>query len=119
MEDSAYDDKDVLSSPQRVKLDNERKVQVGPSGYVSGDPCPICKKLYPNSKKREHFAACHFQPALREYVQSTNGMATCKICGKKGEGIQHIARHCGLKHNKLMEVVGEEHMGYITDFRKS
>ena len=56
---------------------------------------------------------------LREYVQIANGIATCKICGKTNDAINNIARHCGLKHNKLMEVVGEEHMGYITDFRKS
>ena len=89
------------------------------SGYDNGDPCPICKKLYPNSKKREHFASSHFQPALKEYVKIFNGMATCKICGKTNDAINNIARHCGLKHNKLMEVVGEEHMDYITDFRKT
>ena len=35
------------------------------------------------------------------------------LCGKTGKNVGGIARHCGLQHNKLAEVVGPEHFIYI------
>ena len=79
--------------------------------------CPICKKYYKNSKRREHYASTHFQPALRKFVTTSGGVTTCDICGKSGNSLGGIARHTGLKHNKLLEVVGPEHFHYIKDLR--
>jgi ssDNA-binding Zn-finger/Zn-ribbon topoisomerase 1 len=85
----------------------------------AGATCPICNKFYPNGKKREHFASSHFNQALRQFVTTEGGRTTCILCGKNGTSMSQIARHTGLLHNKLMEVVGEEHMHFIDDMRGS
>ena len=85
---------------------------MGSSVGLPEDECPICHKFYPNDKKREHYASSHFQTELRKYVTLTEGESYCNLCGKKG-AISGIARHVGLRHNKLLEVVGRQHYDYI------
>ena len=86
---------------------------MGCSEGLPEDECPICHKFYPNHKKREHFASSHFQTELRKYVTLGAGESYCNLCGKKGPVLATIARHVGLGHNKLLEVVGREYYDYI------
>ena len=93
-------------------------MRTGKASQSGGDntqppPCPICKKFYPHHKKREHFASSHYQTELRRFTTTSGGVTTCNICGKKGNNRAMAARHCGLQHNKLMEVVSPKHIDYI------
>ena len=54
-----------------------------------------------------------FQSELKLFVTYSNGIATCNLCGKMGNQHNMIARHVGLAHNKLKDVVGPEHFFYI------
>ena len=54
-----------------------------------------------------------FQSELKLFVTSSNGVATCNLCGKMGNVTNTIARHVGLAHNKLKDVVGPDHSYYI------
>lgn len=103
-------------SPKKQKTSSTSSREYGSYGSAegpAGDECPICHKFYPNQKKREHFASTHFQPELRKFVTTADGVTTCTLCGKTGKNVGGIARHCGLRHNKLEEVVGTEHYVYI------
>ena len=59
-----------------------------------------------------------FQTELRKYVTFLDGASTCTLCGKRAASEGSIARHVGLLHNKLAEVVGPEHYHYIEKLGK-
>jgi len=96
----------------------KEKTKFGGSEGLPEDQCPVCHKFYPNHKKREHFATTHFQTELRKYVTFLDGASTCTLCGKRAASEGSIARHVGLLHNKLAEVVGPEHYHYIEKLGK-
>ena len=108
-------DKDFAKTTESVAEEARNGEVSSPSGGDGAQPppCPICNKFYPHHKKREHFATSHFQTELRRFITTSGGVTTCNICGKKGKDRATTARHCGLQHNKLVEVVSSEHIDYI------
>jgi len=105
--------KEKKKSPVRKTSTSNQQTAYGSSEGLPDDECPICHKFYPNNKKREHFASTHFQSELKLFVTTINGVATCNLCGKMGTAQQQIARHVGLAHDKLKDVVGPDHSYYI------
>jgi hypothetical protein len=66
--------------------------------------CPVCDLPDPN---REHITR-HFMNELLDHVASQSSRTVCSLCSYRGEKAQNLAKHIGLVHNKLDELLADE-----------
>lgn len=92
-EKSLLDGRTASSTPKPSRKDN-------PSA------CPVCDLPDPN---REHITR-HFMNELLEHVASQSSRTSCGLCSYRGEKAQNLAKHIGLVHNKLDELLADEHL---------
>ena len=66
-----------------------------------GATCPICEFKEPS---REHVSR-HFNNELLDYVATLDDHLKCSLCTYQGEKPQNLAKHMGLVHNILDDLL--------------
>ena len=66
-----------------------------------GATCPICEFKEPS---REHVSR-HFNNELLDYVATLDDHLKCSLCTYQGEKPQNLAKHMGLVHNMLDDLL--------------
>ena len=92
-------DQELVDSLRAKYLSKPKKAEIGSN-------CPICDMASPS---REHVAR-HFNDELMEYISHFPDQLACSECSYKGERTQNLARHYGLVHSLLDELLANKEL---------
>ncbi len=84
--------------------------------------CPDCGVRIKNSRVREHLAGTHLVKKLTRFVRRDVASLSfaCTLCEVYRSKVSPlVARHCGLKHNKVVEVADERQKEFLNRAQQS
>ena len=95
---------DELMQNEELVNEKKRKASNAPKKIPMGEKCVICNISVPS---REHVAR-HFLNELLEIIkQNSKSMQSCFECHFTAEKPEYVARHIGLVHCKLDEILSD------------
>merc|ERR1712223_1454567 len=91
---------ELMAKEELVKL-SQKKAAGKPKRVPMGENCVVCGMSFP---QREHVAR-HFQDELLEITKTFDSPLSCAFCPFTADRIEYVARHVGLVHRKLDEMM--------------
>ena len=97
---------DELMANEALVEAKQKSVANKPERVSMGEKCVICGMGYP---QREHVAR-HFQPELLEIIKEFENPLSCALCSFSTHRMEYMARHVGLVHRRLDEMMTNENL---------
>jgi hypothetical protein len=92
---------DELMADEELVKDKQEKALQKPKRISMGENCIICGVTFP---QREHVCR-HFLEELLEIVNTFDSPLSCAECPFTADKSEYVARHVGLVHRKLDEMI--------------